>query len=160
NPNTDVTWTTLPQPEALQRFKDGKIDAFMGFPPAVQELQAKKIGHVVVNSMMDKPWSQYFCCMLTARQEFVQNNPVATKRALRAILKATDIVAREPERAAKLMVDKGYAKNYDYALQAMQDIPYNKWREYDPADTLRFYALRLRDAGMVKKSPDEIIAQG
>ena len=58
------------------------------------------------------------------------------------------------------MVDKGYTKNYDYALKAMQDIPYNKWREYDPADTLRFYALRLHDAGMVKSSPDELIARG
>jgi NitT/TauT family transport system substrate-binding protein len=160
NPNTDVSWTTLPREEAQQRFTEGKINAFLAFPPGVQELQAKKIGHMVVNSMMDKPWSQYFCCMATGRREFIQQNPVATKRALRAILKATHICALQPERAAKLMVDKGYANNYDYALQAMRDIPYNKWREYDPADTLRFYALRLRDAGMVKKSPDEIIAQG
>jgi NitT/TauT family transport system substrate-binding protein len=159
NPTTDVTWTTLPRPEAQQRFKDGKIDAVIAFPPAVQELQAKKIGHMVVNSMVDKPWSEYFCCMVVGRQEFVQRNPVATKRALRAILNATDIVARAPERAAKLLVDRGFTTNYDYALQAMRDIPYNTWREYDPGDTLRFYALRLREAGMINSSPDEIIAK-
>jgi len=160
DPNTDITWTTLPRQEAQQRFTDGKIDAFLAFPPAAQELHAKKIGHMVVNSMMDKPWSQYFCCMATANREFVQKNPVATERALRALLKATDICALEPERAAKLMVAKGYTENYDYALEAMQDIPYNRWREYDPEDTLRFYALRLREAGMIESSPDEIIAQG
>jgi NitT/TauT family transport system substrate-binding protein len=159
NPTTDITWTTLPLPEAQQRFDDRQIDGFLAFPPVAQELQAKKIGHVVVNSMLDKPWSQYFCCIVAAHQQFVQQNPVATKRALRAILKATDIVALQPERAARLMVDKGYTKNYDYALQAMRDIPYDKWREYDPADTLRFFALRLRDAGMVKRSPDELIAE-
>jgi NitT/TauT family transport system substrate-binding protein len=42
----------------------------------------------------------------------------------------------------------------------MREIPYNKWREYDPADTLRFYALRLHEAGMIKSSPDKILANG
>ena len=35
-----------------------------------------------------------------------------------------------------------------------------KWREYDPEDTIRFYALRLREAGMIKSSPNKIIAEG
>ena len=160
NPNTDINWITLATPEAQQRFADGKIDAFLGFPPVAQELEAKKIGHVVFNSMIDKPWSQYYCCMAVVTREFLRNNPVATKRTLRALLQATDITALHPERTAKIVVDKGYAKNYDYAFEAMREIPYNKWREYDPADTLRFYALRLHDAGMVKSSPDEIIKQG
>ena len=29
----------------------------------------------------------------------------------------------------------------------MKEIPYGKWRDYDPEDTLRFYALRLHEAG-------------
>jgi NitT/TauT family transport system substrate-binding protein len=160
DPNKNINWITHPVPESKQLFIDGKLDAFLAFPPVAQELQAKNIGHMVVNSMMDKPWSQYFCCMVTANREFVQKNPVATKRALRALLKATDIAAREPERAAKLIVERGFTTNYDYALQAMRDIPYNKWREYDPADTLRFYALRLREAEMIKSTPDELIARG
>jgi NitT/TauT family transport system substrate-binding protein len=160
DPITDITWKTLPLAEAQQLFTDGKIDAFLAFPPVAQELEAKKIGHVVVNSMMDKPWSQYFCCMATANREFVQKNPVATKRTLRALLKATDICALQPERAARFLVDKGYANNYDYALAAMQSIPYNVWRKYDPADTLRFYALRLHDVRMIKTTPDDIIARG
>ena len=56
--------------------------------------------------------------------------------------------------------DKQYVDRYDYTLQAMKEIPYNKWREYDPEATVRFYALRLRDAGMIKASPQKIIAQG
>ena len=42
----------------------------------------------------------------------------------------------------------------------MQEIPYNKWREYDPEETVRFYALRLHEAGMIKSNPQKIIAQG
>jgi NitT/TauT family transport system substrate-binding protein len=160
DPNTDVIWVTAPRDEAQQQYTDGKLDAFLAFPPVAQELMAKKIGHVVVNSMMDKPWSQYFCCMATFNQDFAQTNPVATKRALRALLKATDECALHPEQAARFMVDKDYAKNYDYALETMQQIPYNVWRDFDPEDTLRFYSLRLRDAGMINNSPDEIIAKG
>jgi NitT/TauT family transport system substrate-binding protein len=85
---------------------------------------------------------------------------VATKRALRAILKAADVCAVEPDRAAQLIVEKGFTPRYDYALQTMQEIPYHRWREYDPEDTIRFYALRLHEAGMIKSSPQKLIAQG
>jgi NitT/TauT family transport system substrate-binding protein len=160
DPNKDINWIVEPVADQKQLMIDGKVDALLAFPPGVQELRAKKIGNVALNSMMDDPWSQYFCCMLLANKGFAQNNPVATKRAMRAILKSADICALQPERAAKFMVEKGFTKNYDYALQAMKDIPYNKWREYDPADTLLFYSLRLRDVGMIKSSPEEIIAKG
>jgi NitT/TauT family transport system substrate-binding protein len=159
-PQKDITWVTHAQDEAMQLFAEEKIDAFLGFPPQTLELRAKQIGHVVVNSALDRPWSQYFCCMVYARREFAQKYPVATKRALRAILKATDICALEPERTAGLLVDKGYTKNYSYALQAMQELPYAKWREYEPEDTVRFYALRLQEAGMIKSTPQKLIAQG
>jgi NitT/TauT family transport system substrate-binding protein len=58
------------------------------------------------------------------------------------------------------MVDHGYTERYDYALQTLKEIPYSRWRDYDPEDALRFYALRLREAGMIKSSPQKIIAQG
>ena len=113
---------------------------------------SRKIGCVVVIDAVDRPWSQYFCCVTVANQEFAGKYPVATKRALRVILKAADICALEPERAARSLVDKGVIDRYDYALQTMKDVVYTKWREYSPEDTVRFYALRLQEAGMVKAS--------
>jgi len=125
-----------------------------------QELRARHIGQVVVNSAMDRPWSQYFCCMLAGHKEFVQKYPVATKRVLRAILKATDLCASEPTLAAQRLVDGRFAARYDYALQTIRDVPYDKWREYDAEDALRFYALRLHELGFIKSSPQKIIADG
>ena len=98
--------------------------------------------------------------MVAGNREFVRKHPVATKRAIRAILKADQVCALEPERAARTLVDRGFTKSYDYALQSMRDVPYGKWREFDPEDTVRFYALRLHEAGMIKSSPQKIIAQG
>jgi len=107
---------------------------------------------------VDRPWSQYFCCMLAGNREFVRRHPVATKRAMRAILKAADLCAGEPARAARLLVDGGFTPRYDYALQTLKDVPYDRWREYDPEDTIRFYTLRMRDAGFIKSTPQKIIA--
>jgi NitT/TauT family transport system substrate-binding protein len=160
DPGKDINWVTHPPAEAIRLLADRKIDAYMGFPPDPQELRAKKIGHVVVNTALDRPWSQYFCCFVAANREFVRKHPVATKRAVRAILKAADLCALEPDRTARFLVDKDYVKRYDYALQTMKDVPYAKWREYDAEDTVRFFALRLHEAGMIKSSPQKIIAQG
>jgi NitT/TauT family transport system substrate-binding protein len=77
---------------------------------------------------------------------------------LRAFLKAAHFCSTEPERAARIVADRGY--RYDYALQTMNEISYARWREYDPEDAVRFYALRLREAGMIKSTPNRIIAQG
>jgi NitT/TauT family transport system substrate-binding protein len=160
DPPKDVTWVMHTPDEAMQLFGEGKIDAFLGFPPHTLELRAKQIGHVVVNSALDRPWSQYFCCMVYTRREFARKYPMATKRALRAILKAADVCALEPDWAGQFLVDKGYTERYDYARRAMQELPWSKWREYDPEDTVRFYALRLHEAGMIKNSPQKINAQG
>jgi len=160
DPRKDVTWSVISPSEAKQQLAEGKVDAFLATPPDPQELRAKGIGHVVVNSVTDRPWSQYFCCMVVCHREFVRTKPVATKRALRAILKAADACASDPAPVARFLVDKGYAEHYDYALQALREISYNKWREYDHEDTVRFYSLRLHEAGIVKSSPNKIIAQG
>jgi NitT/TauT family transport system substrate-binding protein len=160
DPNKDVRWVVLPSTEAKQQLAEGKVDAFLGFPPDPQELKARNIGHVVVSSAVDRPWSQYFCCMLSANRDFVAQHPVAAKRALRAVLKAVQLCAVDAPRAARAYLDRGFNVREDYVLQALKELPYARWREFDTIDTLRFYALRLHEAGMVKSSPQKLIAQG
>ncbi len=160
DPRTDINFVLHPNAEAMQLFAEGRIDAYLGFPPFAQELRAKKIGHVVVDLMVDRPWSQYLCCVVAGNREFVQKHPVATKRALRAFLNATNHCAAEPERVVQTLIDKGWTDQYDYALEAIKMTPYGKWREYDTEDTVRFWALRLHEAGMIEAAPNEIIAQG
>jgi len=158
DPSRDINFVTYPANQSMQLLADSKIDALLSFPPVPQELRAKKIGHVILNSSIDRPWSQYFCCMISGNREFVRKHPVATKRAMRALLKAVDLCVAMPERAARIVADRGYP--YEYALQAVREIPYAKWRDYDPEDAVRFYSLRLRDAGMIKSSPNKILADG
>jgi NitT/TauT family transport system substrate-binding protein len=160
NPTKDINWIARPPAESMRLLAESKIDAYLGFPPEPQELRAKKIGHALVNSVVDRPWSQYFCCLIAGNREFVEKYPGATKRAMRAILKAADICSLKPDQSARFLVDKGFKTEYDYAYQTMKEVPYGKWREFDPEDTVRFYALRMHEAGMIKNRPQKILAQG
>jgi NitT/TauT family transport system substrate-binding protein len=160
DPKRDVNWVVAPVAEHVGLLESGKIDAFMSGPPFSQELRAKKIGHVLLNTTVDRPWSQYFCCVVASSKTFVSTHPVATKRALRAIVKAADVCALEPNRVARDLVNRGLWSREDYILQMLKEMPYNRWRQYDPEDAVRFYALRLHEVGMVQSSPNKIVGHG
>jgi NitT/TauT family transport system substrate-binding protein len=158
---TDVEWVETGSIAESQRlFLQGNVDAFLAFPPQPQEVRLSKFGHTLVHTTFDRPWSQYFCCMVTMRRDFVRRFPIATKRALRAMLKAADVCAAEPERAARYLAEKGFEPRYDMALGVLRDLPYDRWRTDNPEDTLRFHALRLHEVGLIKSTPQQIIARG
>ena len=160
DPVNDIQWVLTEDVKPTELFVQGKIDAFLGTPPQPQELRAKKIGHTILNNAVDRPWSQYFCCMISATTDYVNRYPVATKRVLRSILKAADLCVSDPRRVAQQMVDGDFVPSYDDALQTLKDIRYDRWREFDPEDSLRFYTLRMQETGMIKSSPQQIIADG
>src|ERR1700730_4966477 len=138
DPARDIRWVTSSSPKPMELFAEGGIDAFLGFPPEPQELRAGNIGRVIVNRAIARPWSQYFCCMLAGHRDYVRRNPVATKRFLRAVIKATDLCATQPELVAQRIVDAGFTPRYEYALQTFKEIQYAKWRGDDPEDAGRF----------------------
>jgi NitT/TauT family transport system substrate-binding protein len=89
-PNRDLNVVENRADEPLELFAEGKLDAYLAFPPENQKLHARKVGHVILRTAVDRPWSQYFCCMLAANREYATRYPVATKRVIRAVLKAAD----------------------------------------------------------------------
>jgi NitT/TauT family transport system substrate-binding protein len=160
DPHKDINWITGPREDFMELFVAGKIDAFLATPPEPQEMRARKLGRVILSTTTDRPWSQYFCCMLAGNTEFIAKYPIATKRVLRAALKANDICAAEPVKVAQRLVGRGFTERYDHALQMLTELPYGSWREFDPEDTMRFYARRMHEVGFVSSTPNAIIAEG
>jgi NitT/TauT family transport system substrate-binding protein len=158
DPEQDIEWVIHPYEEWGELLTAGKVDAVMLWPPDAQVFREQKIGHVILNTATDRPWKDYFCCVITGNREYVQKHPVATKRALRAMLKATDLCALEPELAARTVIENGFPTDYERAVQIFREIPYAQWREYDPEDTLRFYALRMHKLGLITRPPEELVA--
>ena len=154
----DINWI-VHEEDHWQLLAEGKIDAYMSGPPGSIELRQRKIGHVLVSTTDDTPWSHYFCCLIASTRDYVRKCPVATKRALRAMLKAADLCAVEPDRVARLVAEKRLT-SYDNARQMLREIPYGKWREYDVEDSLRFFTLRMREVGFIRTTPQKIITDG
>jgi NitT/TauT family transport system substrate-binding protein len=159
DPEQDIDWAIHPYAEWGQLLADRKVDAVMLWPPDAQRFREEKIGHVILNTTTDRPWRDYFCCVIIGNSNFIAQNPVATKRALRAMLKATDLCALEPELAARSVVDNGFPTDYERALQVFREVPYAPWREFDPEDTLRFYALRMHKLGLIERAPNSLVTQ-
>jgi len=161
HPVKEVEWITARKlSEAMRLFLEGEADAFLAFPPQPQEMRLKKARHVLVNTTFDRPWSQYFCCMASMPKDFVAKKPIAAKRALRALLKASDVCAEYPERVARYLAERGYEPRYEIGLEVLKELPYGRWRTDNPEDSLRFHALRLHEVGLIKTNPNKLIAQG
>jgi NitT/TauT family transport system substrate-binding protein len=161
DPTKDIRWLVGGNvAEANRAFVDGRADAYLAGSGEPQAFRAQRIGHVLLDTTHDRPWSQYFCCMLTGNRQFIGRYPVATKRAMRAFLKAADICATQPERAARLMADKGIAPSVSSALEVLRELPYQRWRDANPEDTIRFHALRLHEVGIIKATPQKLIDRG
>ena len=160
DPGKDFQWITNEKISPKDLFIEGEIDAFLAVPPETQELRARKIGHTILDTTVDRPWSQYYCCVLAGHADYVSKYPVATKRVMRALLKAIDLCATSPKLAAQQLVDGKFTDRYDTALEILSGSRYDRWREFDSEDTMRFYALRMQETGLIKMSPQEIIARG
>ena len=77
DPTKDIHWVINPSVKPTELYERGQVDAFLGFPPEPQDLRARHVGHAVVNSAVDRPWLQYFCCMLAGNRDFVSKYRIA-----------------------------------------------------------------------------------
>jgi NitT/TauT family transport system substrate-binding protein len=158
DPRRDIKWIeTRSFAGPAELFAEGKTDAVLAFAPQPQELRRRKVGHIILDTSADRPWSQYFCCFLVGASEFVNRYPIASKSVVRAYVRAADICANEPERVARYLVDKKLEPRYDIGLEVLKQLPYNRWRDASPADTIRFHALRLHEVGMITTAPNKLV---
>jgi len=161
DPRTDVHWIeTQRMSESMRLFVEGRVDAFLAFAQQPLQVRAMRVGRTLIDTTRDRPWSQYFCCLAAARRDFTRQYPIATKRALRALLKAADLCTQDPDGAARLMEARGIFPDHELGREVIRSLPYDRWRTDDPEDSLRFHALRLREVGMIKSTPQAIIDGG
>jgi NitT/TauT family transport system substrate-binding protein len=166
---SDVNFVEIPPDVNALRdaFVDGRSEAFIAPAASGPTLRRnpKNPGKVILDTTMDKPWSQYYCCQLVANRDWARRYPIATKRVTRAMLRAADLLAKDRASAAHEFVARGFFSTTPAATdeavvnEVIRDLSYD-WRELDPEETLRFYALRLADSKLIKRSSQQIITQG
>ena len=150
--------------DPMKAYLDGKSDALLAATTVTVALHANPAnkGHLLVDQAMDKPWSEQDCCIVVAGGEWMRANPIAAKRAVRAILRAADSLGADRADAVKAATDKGLfggSKNYDAARAAANMVSLD-WRVLDPARSVRFHAGLMNQVGLVKMSADDLAAKG
>jgi NitT/TauT family transport system substrate-binding protein len=160
---SEVTFVVQADADLTKSFLDGKSDLLFlattgafafGTNPANK-------GHLVLEQAMDAPWSQQDCCVITTTTDWLKANPIAAKRALRAIYRAADTLPKDRADAAKVATDKGLfggSKNVELVRGAANMVPYD-WRTYDVAASMRFHAQLLNAVSLIKFTPDEAVTK-
>jgi len=108
---------------------------------------------------MDEPWKSNNCCFIIASEPWYRANPIAAKRAMRAIYRTADTLTADRSDAAKLATDKGLfggAPALANVKEAANMVPLD-WRSYDVEKAVRFYAPLLTDVGLLKTSTDDLL---
>jgi NitT/TauT family transport system substrate-binding protein len=136
------------------------VDAIHTYPPYTLQLADTGQGHVILDSLVDTPWSQNLCCAFFTSRSFFEANPNTTRLALRAMLRGVDHSANDPAAAAQRFVDQSWVRIDSYATRTLEQVPLDVWRTHDPEDSFRFYALLMHGVGVIESTPDEIIARG
>jgi NitT/TauT family transport system substrate-binding protein len=54
DPEKDFQWVVDPKLKPLDLFAEGKIDAFLAFPPEPQELRSRHAGHVILDTTVNR----------------------------------------------------------------------------------------------------------
>ena len=137
DPAKDISWVNDPSLKPLDLFADGKIDAFLGFPPEPQELRARHAGHVIVSTAVDRPWSQYFCCMIAGNPDYVRAYPTATKRVLRAFRNNRENIIQLPMAMMNSTCCPGSVTCFATSAQAASEMD---WRREVSQKTLSDFA--------------------
>jgi len=156
----DVNFVVQADADLVRLYIEGKNDAVFVATTGAAALKANPAnkGHIVHSMVMDDPWSKLDCCILVTTQDWYRTNPVAAKRAVRAIFRAADFQPADRADAVELVTNKGLfggANNFDNVLTAANMVPAN-WRELDAEKSLRFYGQLLADVGLLKTSVDEV----
>ncbi|HAF10164.1 MAG TPA: hypothetical protein DCK98_08810 [Chloroflexi bacterium] len=157
----DVNFVVQADADLLKLYLDGKSDALFVATTAAAALKTNPAnkGHAIFSQVMDEPWKSTNCCCIIASEPWYRANPIAAKRAMRAIYRTADALPTDRADAAKLATDKGLfggAPALANVREAANMVPLD-WRTYDLEKAVRFYAPLLTDVGVLKASTDDLL---
>ncbi len=157
----DVNFVVQADADTLKLYLEGKSDAVFVATTGAAALKANPAnkGKAIYSQVMDEPWKSNNCCFIIASEPWYRTNPIAAKRAMRAIYRTADALPADRADAAKLATDKGLfggAAALANVREAANMVPLD-WRAYDLDKAIRFYAPLLRDVGLLTVSTDDLL---
>ncbi|MDI9437751.1 MAG: ABC transporter substrate-binding protein [Euryarchaeota archaeon] len=101
---TQLSIIELETPLMPPSLKNGKIDAYLAWEPYVSSANISGDGKILAYS--DQWWDNHPCCVIVAREEFIQKDPSRLSRFLKVHQEATLYLKNHPEDAARIVSEK------------------------------------------------------
>jgi NitT/TauT family transport system substrate-binding protein len=117
-----VNIIVIKPPEMLVALDSKQIDAFIAWEPHPSKAVTKGIGRVLISSPMI--WKDHPCCVVAVDDVFYRENPQVVKAFLRAHVKATEYIRKNPEEALKVGM-KYTGMDEATVREALQHIEYH-----------------------------------
>ncbi len=95
-----VNIIVIKPPEMIVALGSKQIDAFIAWEPHPSKAVNMGIGKVLVSSGMI--WKDHPCCVVAVDNAFLRDNPETVKRFVRAHVKATEYIRKNPGEALRI----------------------------------------------------------
>jgi NitT/TauT family transport system substrate-binding protein len=157
DPTTGVTWLPYPLEHLQGMAEKGQVDAVALWDPFAT-LAAKKGYRVLCDIGKHPLFAGKYCCFLYASTQQIKENPERIKAILKALQKASEWVAKNPEETAKIMIEKKYIASDDPALITELVVSYKYHAKHDASTNIRakndalYFTDQLKKTGFLPKN--------
>ena len=111
DPKNDIRWSPTPRSSLWNSSPRASSTPFWHFRREPQELHARRRRPCDLRTAVDRPWSQYFCCVLAGNREFVaQLSGRDETRDPRHAQGRRSVRQPSRKRVARLLVDGGFRR--------------------------------------------------
>lgn len=100
--NKRVNIIVIKPPEMISALDTRQIDAFIAWEPHPSKAITRGIGRVLIQSSMI--WKDHPCCVVAVENIFYRNNPDIIKAFLKAHVRSTEYIKKNPDQAVKIGV--------------------------------------------------------
>ncbi|MFL0196387.1 ABC transporter substrate-binding protein [Clostridium sp. WILCCON 0269] len=155
NPTSDVQWVPYPLDQLTKAVDKGDVDAFAAWDPFATLAERDSNYRVITDIAEDPLFKGKSCCFLYASNKEIKDNPEKIAALVRAYKAADDWIAKNPEEAAKIEVDKKYVSTTDVKLVTQLIKNYDFEYTTDAAkDDVKYFVKQLNKTGFLKKDTD------
>ncbi|WP_294855066.1 ABC transporter substrate-binding protein [uncultured Oscillibacter sp.] len=152
---------------SLEALKSGQVDLVAVWDPKASVAEKAGEVKVVLDISKDEPFASHYCCYLYASTKVLKEDPELISAILRAYRKAEDYIAKNPEAATDLILEKKYVsiEDRDLAVELVKGYGYPSEADFDTGKALdaqadvKYFAEALHGIGYLTSDPDEYIAK-
>jgi len=128
-------------PEMVVALNAREIDAFIAWEPHPSKAVIMGIGRIPISSPMI--WKDHPCCVVAVDEGFYKENPQVVKSFLKAHVRATEYIKRNPEDALRIGM-KYTGMDEATAREAISHIQYHYFAKEDNIRELCYVSSEIR----------------